>query len=251
MLNTPETRQAALAVRAAEGKALVLADLAKEFSVSIDTIRRDLLVLEAKGAVQRVRGGALPVMRPAAPVLERLATDGQVADRIAVAALPLVEDGMVMILDGGTTIQRFAALLPSLSRALVVTPSPAIALETLGKGIETLLVGGRLSGFGGIAVGQGAVESLGAIAADLCFLGACGLDPEFGLGADNVDEGAVKRAMRRSSNRGVVLTGAAKLGRRARHRVLACQEFDVLVTDGTPDQTEPFHVAGLEVHHAD
>ena len=82
LLNTPEARQGILKGRAAEGSPLVLTHLAEEFGVSTDTIRRDLLALEAQGAVQRVRGGALPVAAPAAPMLERLKNASDVADRL-------------------------------------------------------------------------------------------------------------------------------------------------------------------------
>ncbi|WP_198666124.1 DeoR/GlpR family DNA-binding transcription regulator [Tropicimonas sp. IMCC34043] len=248
-LNSPDSRQSILTERAAQGLPLSLSGLAEEFGVSPDTIRRDLLALEAAGAVRRVRGGALPVVTPAGPVLERLMTADDAAERIAAAALSLIEDGMVLMFDGGSTVMRLARSLPALPRALVVTPAPAVALATMSKGIETILVGGRLSGFGGIAVGQAAVAAIADIAADLCFLGACGLSADFGLSADNPDEAAVKRAMCSAAPRAVVLTGAAKLGRRARHRVVACADLDLLITDAGGAETAALSDAVLEVRH--
>ena len=47
-LNTPETRQRALAQRLAQGAELDLALLAGEFGVSTDTVRRDLIALEER-----------------------------------------------------------------------------------------------------------------------------------------------------------------------------------------------------------
>lgn len=249
-LNTPETRQSVLKARVAEGVPFVLTQLAEEFGVSPDTIRRDLLVLEAEGRVQRVRGGALPVVAPSRPVLERAAASSGVAERIAVAARREIRDGMVLMLDGGTTLLQLARSLPDLPRALVVTPSPAVAMESMARGIETILIGGRLSSFGGIAVGQVAERAISDVAADLCLLGACGMEAGFGLGADDPDEAAVKRAMCRASSRRAVLTGASKLGRRARHRVLPCSEFDLLVTDGDADATDPIATCGPEILHA-
>ncbi|RYH11545.1 DeoR/GlpR family DNA-binding transcription regulator [Tropicimonas sp. IMCC6043] len=247
--NTPEARQRLLRTRAAEGVPLVLSQLAEEFAVSPDTIRRDLLALEAAGAVTRVRGGALPVAPLAAPLHVRQASTGALAERLARAALPLVEDGMVLMLDGGTSVTHLARALPALPRGLVVTPCPDVATVTLARGTETILVGGRLSRFGGIAVGQAAERMISEIAADLCLLGACGLDAGFGLGADDADEAAVKRAMAQASARAVVLTGAPKLGRRARHRVLPCDALDLLVTDAPASATEAFADTGMEIRH--
>ncbi len=239
-----------LRLRIADGHPLILSALAAEFDVSPDTVRRDLLALEAEGSVQRVRGGALPVLHPMAPLPERQATVGPLADRLATTALALIEDGMVLMLDGGTSVTRLARFLPALPRSLVVTPAPSVALQTLARGIETVLIGGRLSPFGGVAVGYSAERDLSATAADMCILGACGLQAGFGLSADNLDEAAVKRSMVASSHRSVVLAGAGKLGRKARHRVVPCAELDVLVTDALPSDTRELAEAGMEIQHA-
>ncbi|MEP3513130.1 MAG: DeoR family transcriptional regulator, partial [Lentilitoribacter sp.] len=60
-LNVPDTRQNLLAERLANGVQIVAPKVAAEFGVSLDTIRRDILALEAAGKAQRVRGGAVPV----------------------------------------------------------------------------------------------------------------------------------------------------------------------------------------------
>ncbi|WP_375261837.1 DeoR/GlpR family DNA-binding transcription regulator [Palleronia sp.] len=236
--------------RVARGLSLSLTALVAEFGISADTARRDLLALEARGVLRRVRGGALPVARPAAPMASRMQGADDAAEAIAAAALALVEDGMVLMLDGGTTVLRLARVLPPLPRGLIVTPSPAVAITTMGAGTPTYLVGGRLSPFGGIAVGRTAEQAVEAVAADLALLGACGLDAGFGLSADDADEAAVKAAMIGASARTVVLTGAAKIGRRARHRVVACEALDLLVTDASAGQTAAIEESGLEVRHA-
>lgn len=249
-LNAPEARQAMIEDRVARGKYLSLAALVAEFGVSADTVRRDLLALEARGILRRVRGGALPVARPAAPMASRMQTEDTTAEAVAGAALELVDDGMVLMLDGGTTVLRLARALPALPRGLVVTPSPIIAMVTMGAGTPTHLVGGRLSPFGGIAVGRTAEQAVGAVAADLALIGACGFEAQFGLSADDPDEAALKVAMIGASARAAVLTGAAKVGRRARHRVVACEALDLLVTDATASQTAAIEESGLEVRHA-
>ena len=72
-LNNPDTRRALLGERLKDGTLLVAGDLAREFGVSIDTVRRDLIALESEGAVRRVRGGALPVRSPAPMLTQRRA----------------------------------------------------------------------------------------------------------------------------------------------------------------------------------
>ena len=246
----PELRQETLRARLERGAPLSLGAAAREFGVSTDTIRRDLKALEDRGLARCIRGGAMPVLRPARPAMVRMAQAGAAAERLAAAALALIEDGMAIALDGGTTVLALAQRLPPLPNALIVTPAPGVALATIAAGIPTHLIGGRLSGLGAIAVGHGTVAGFESIAVDLAILGACGMEAAFGLSADDPDEADVKRAMAASSRRTVVLTGQEKLGRRARHRVAACGGLDVLVTDADRQDTEPFAAEGLEIVHA-
>ncbi|WP_245496872.1 DeoR family transcriptional regulator, partial [Rhizobium ruizarguesonis] len=47
--------------------------MAERFSVTMETVRRDLVLLEKDGLLTRVHGGAIPVSR-AAPLPSRLAS---------------------------------------------------------------------------------------------------------------------------------------------------------------------------------
>lgn len=243
-------RQEALRTRLERGSPLSLVTAAQEFGVSIDSIRRDLKALEEQGFARCIRGGALPVARPLRPTLERMAATGELAERLADAALPLIQDGMVMALDGGTTVLALAERLPPLPQSLVVTPAPAVALATLAAGIPTQLVGGRISAAGAICVGPDTVAALSGVAVDIAFLGVCGLETGFGLSADDADESHTKRALIAASHRSVALTGADKLGRRARHRVVTCDALNMLITDAGASATAPLAATGLEILNA-
>lgn len=248
-MTVPEARLSDLRARLQRGVPLELAAVAEEFGVSVDTVRRDLKQLEAQGMARCVRGGAMPVQRPLVPALERSTNINAQQVALAAAVLPLIEDGMVLMLDGGTTVLTLAQMLPVLPNSLIVTPAPAVALAGLAAGIETQLIGGRLSAFGAISVGHDAVDSLSRVAADLAVLGVCGMEAGFGYSADNLDEAHVKQAMLAASHRSIALTTATKLGRRARHRVSSCDRLDMLITDGDAQTTGPLAETGLEIHH--
>ncbi|MFT4012595.1 MAG: DeoR/GlpR family DNA-binding transcription regulator [Paracoccus sp. (in: a-proteobacteria)] len=245
----PELRQQALMRRLDQGQPLTLAAAARQFGVSSDTIRRDLKALQDRGLARVIRGGALPVARPVRPTLERLGEGAEQIRRLVDAALPLIRDGMAIGLDGGTTVLALAQSLPPLPGSLVVTPAPAVALASLAAGIPTQLVGGRLSASGAISVGHAAVDALSGSALDLAFLGVCGLEAGFGLGADDLDESEVKRAMIAAGHRSVALTLQAKIGRRARHRVASCDRISLLITDASVAQTAALAATGLEVRN--
>lgn len=248
-LNNPLTRQTILEDRLSGKTPLVAIDLAEEFGVSLDTIRRDLLALEDRGLVRRVRGGAMPVRQPAAPFSLRVNHPSTDCREIVPACLPMIEKGMTIVMDGGTTLTYLAEILPVDRDLFVITPSPVIAERLLKKAIPTHLIGGRVCPLGGIAVGRQAEEALEDLTADLCFMGICGLDAEFGLSSDDSDEASLRRVMTQISNRTILPCAKDKIGTRARYRVLAPDQLDIIITDSDASMTAPFKAAGAEIIH--
>ena len=96
-----EERQQIILERArAKGRVDVTA-LADEFTVTTETIRRDLTVLERHGVLRRVHGGAIPVERlgfePALAAREGVMIAEK--ERIAKAALAELPDEGTILLD--------------------------------------------------------------------------------------------------------------------------------------------------------
>lgn len=250
-LNNPDVRHDLLLARLRIGDRLVAAALADELNVSPDTIRRDLIALERSGAARRVRGGAVPVSSPAKPFAVRRHEIEPGIEQLAEAAVALIDNDVTVFLDGGNVLHAVACRLSTEFRGLVITPAPAIALAAQARGASVYLIGGMLCASGGIATGGAAERAATECAADLCVLGACGMHPSFGLSADDSGEAGIKRAMALASTGVVVVTGAAKLTRRARHRVLAIDEIDHLVTDVNADANvlSAIREANVVVHH--
>lgn len=247
--STPDTRDAVLRKRINDGTLLVVADLAAEFDTSVHTIRRDLIGLERKGLVRRVRGGAMPLTGSSPSYLVRAEEPERAIVPLAERAARLIPETGTVFLDAGTTLSAVAARLPVNFRGLIVTPAPSVALAAMARGVRVHLIGGPLCPEGGMATGGRAERDVAEITADLCLLGACGLWPEFGLSAEDAGEAGVKRAMARASARVVVVSTAAKFDRRGRHRVLAPEEIDAIITDAVPDVLASFVAAGVGAIH--
>ncbi|MBT1062200.1 DeoR/GlpR family DNA-binding transcription regulator [Bowmanella sp. Y26] len=247
-LNNPDTRQALLTEKLQQGQ-LVAKALAEELGVSLDTIRRDLMALESAGLLRRVKGGALPVNLPVMPLRRRINQPESWLQRLPAVMKRIVHKTDTLFLDGGVSVLHFAKALPAGFSGLAITPSPYVAIELQSKNIDTLLIGGKLQGQGGIACGADTVAQLQACAADLCILGTCGLDTTFGLSADDSAEASVKRQMAINANKVIALAGAEKLHRRARHKVLSCEELDLLLTDADQQHSMAFYAKGVEIVH--
>ena len=82
-----------LAALAREGRVSVT-ELARDHDVTVETIRRDLAVLDRAGALRKIHGGALPAPVLAAPetgVLQRERDHAEAKARIARAALTALD----------------------------------------------------------------------------------------------------------------------------------------------------------------
>ena len=175
-LNIPQIRQDTLAERLAAGVPLEASALAEEFGVSVDTIRRDIMALEAGGLARRVRGGAVPVAIPSPPLLARLNTADPGRTAIAKAIAQRLAKLQTILIDGGTTPLLALRHLPALEGRLIITPSPYVATVAAERGSAVHMLGGRLSASGGVNVGPLAAADAARVSADAAVIGACGFD---------------------------------------------------------------------------
>ncbi|WP_434700613.1 DeoR family transcriptional regulator [Trueperella pyogenes] len=110
----PRTRQAELAKRILSEGHMTVADLAAEFDVSADTIRRDLYVLDKAGTIVRAHGGAmnpLSIAKPDTRVDVRLKFKNDEKIAIAKTVADLIPDQSTLIVNGGTTTLQLAHAL--------------------------------------------------------------------------------------------------------------------------------------------
>jgi DeoR family transcriptional regulator, fructose operon transcriptional repressor len=233
----PERHQQILETARARGRVDV-AGLAKDLSVTPETVRRDLTALERRGVLRRVHGGAIPV--------ERLGIEPGVADRethaagekerIARAALEELPDGGSIIIDAGTTTVRLAELLPMDRELTVVTHSIPVASILISRpNISLHLLGGVVRGRTLAAVGEWTRAQIAEVFADVAFMGTNGISVERGLTTPDMAEASVKRALIDAARRTVVLADHSKFGREDFARVAPLASIDTVVTDSGLD----------------
>ncbi|EWT03355.1 D-beta-D-heptose 1-phosphate adenosyltransferase [Intrasporangium oryzae NRRL B-24470] len=246
-----ERQQRIIAEARRAGRVEVTA-LADSLGVAAETIRRDLTALERRGSLRRVHGGAIPVER--LEVEPSLATrSGRLADvkrRIAARALDELPAGGSIILDAGSTTQAVAELLPPDLDLTVLTNSLAAAtVLSTHPGISLYLLGGRVRGQTGAAVGEWTTTALSDVVVDVAFIGTNGLSVARGLTTPDQSEALVKRAMVAAARTCVVLTDSSKAGDDHLHRFAELADIDVVITDTDLDDDVAAEIrsAGPEV----
>jgi DeoR family fructose operon transcriptional repressor len=208
--------------------------LAAEFSVTTETVRRDLTVLERHGLLRRVHGGAIPVERlgfePALATRDGLMITEK--DRIAKAALAEVPVEGAILLDAGSTTARLAEELPTDRELTVVTHSVTIAMALSARpNLTLMLVGGRLRGRTLAAVDAWAIQALEDTFVEVAFMATNGISVERGLTTPDTAEAMVKRAAIASARRIVLLADHTKVGNDHFARFADVADVDTFITD--------------------
>lgn len=209
-------------------------DLAEQFGVAVETIRRDLRVLEEGGYLRRTHGGAESLIDSDAGMPSfgsRQAENSDAKRAMAERAKAFVREGDVLMLDQSSSCWYFAQALPNIELT-IITNSVRIVFDMVQKPkIKVISVGGEYFEKYGAFLGVIAVNSVSEFHADICFH-SCGAFQE-GVGAwDNNELNAgVKKAMIRNSRSNVLLCDTSKFNRTAFAMVSPVERIHCMITE--------------------
>ncbi|MFF9362282.1 DeoR/GlpR family DNA-binding transcription regulator [Streptomyces griseoluteus] len=218
-------------------------ELTRQLGVSDMTVRRDLDALARQGVLEKVHGGAVPVVEASThePGFEaKSGLEPTAKEEIARAAARLVAPGSAIALSGGTTTYTLARQLLEVPELTVVTNSVRVAdvfhtaQRTSGRrpGAATVVLTGGVRTPSDSLVGPVADRAIAALHFDLLFLGVHGISAEAGLSTPNLAEAETNRQLVRSARRVVVVADHTKWGTVGLSSFAALDEVDTLVTDG-------------------
>jgi DeoR family transcriptional regulator of aga operon len=231
MLNE-ERRQKIQQIIAAK-KRILVGEVSEEFGTSQVTIRKDLEILEKRGILTRVHGGAILNTSSGQDLAltekERIHTNEK--RRIAYLAESLISPGDTIILDSGSTTSQLAHLLKYKKGITVITNAVNIASELAASDLTVILTGGVLREKSFSLVGPIAEDSLRSITADKLFLGVDGIDFEFGLTTPNILEARVNKMMIKVAAQVILMADSTKFGRRSVGVIDSLDSIDRIVTD--------------------
>jgi len=228
----PDERERLILERLRTRGRVLASELAVEFNTSEHTVRRHLRDLADVGHCRRVYGGALltsPADQPAAARMrESVARKACLAD----VAVSIVRPRQVILLDAGTTNAAIAAALPDNANLIVITNSPQACASMMDRpGFEVILIGGRVGRQVGGSMGATALLQVQQLRVDLCFLGACALDPTEGIAAFDAEDAELKRAMIKASGLVAIAMTSEKLMTSAPFTVASASVIDYLIVE--------------------
>ena len=211
-----------------------VAEAAALLRVSDETIRRDLKLLEERGLLRRIHGGAVPQrLDQDRPVTERGRINAREKTRLAALADRLVQDGMSVFIDTGTTTLALARQIKG--RQLAVTTNSVDVGLMLAEGRSTVaLTPGTVRPKDRALVGYETVAYARRYFFDIAFMGISACDIDHGWMDYEEHESVLRRTLIGQARRAVILADSGKFGRQANLCTFPLDAPLTLVTDRPP-----------------
>jgi DeoR/GlpR family transcriptional regulator of sugar metabolism len=214
-------------------------ELAASFSVSTETIRKDLLYLEQDGLVRKQHGKALVMGSLAERPYSQKADENKAAKQlIAQAAVKLIPPRATVILDSGSTTYEIAKLLSIQENLVIFTNSVSIMqLLSVSKN-QAFIVGGEIRKSSMALVGAWALNALKSIQADIAFMGTDGFAGRPGPCSASYEELEIKKAMIQSAAARILVCDSSKFARADMFVYCGWEDIDTAITDSGASSAE-------------
>jgi DeoR/GlpR family transcriptional regulator of sugar metabolism len=213
-------------------------ELATQFAVSGDTVRRDLDLLAGQGLLQRTHGGAVAMdnlVHQDSPFTQRMATRVPAKRRIGRAASRLIGNGETLLINGGSTTKFFAAELTEKRNLTVVTNNLGIPATLPPDCFSNVyILGGEYKADAQVTVGPVGFVSAASISVDSVVIGVGGITVKEGLTTTVLEECSMILAMINAARRTIVLADASKFGHSSFANIAPLGRIQILVTDQAP-----------------
>lgn len=231
-----ERRREILARMRIDGKVIV-SELARDFEVTEETIRRDLDRLDKEGLLSKTYGGAVAKQTSTLdlPYNVRESVNVEQKQMIAEKIARLIQDRERIMLDSSSTALYVLRKLKDKKNLTIITNSVKVLIELAEKSDWTVLsTGGVLKQNALSLTGSSAEKMIHSYHVDTAICSCKGLDMQLGVMDSNEQDCLIKQAMLASAERRVLALDSEKFDKKSFVKVCGLQNLDLLVTDQAP-----------------
>jgi len=234
---TPNPRQADLLAEVQRLGSISVEALAERFSVTLQTVRRDVKLLSEAGLVARFHGGVRVPLSTTENIAyrQRQQINQDAKRRIARAVARSVPAGCSLILNIGTTTEAIARELLDKKGLRVITNNLNVAtILADNPDCEVIVAGGALRSRDRAIIGEAAVDFMRQFRVDIGLIGISGIEADGTLRDFDLREVRVTRAILESSREVWLAADHSKFNRPAMVEAGHLSQIDILFTDRPP-----------------
>lgn len=210
--------------------------LAAHFDVSSQTVRRDIIELDAQGLIRRFHGGAGPSEKLERKTYQQKKTLQSLAKtKIGRKTASLIPGGASIFIDVGTTAEAAAEALYAHHNLTVFTCSCVVALLCGNSATASVeLAGGILDGPDGAVVGSRTTQWVSRLRIDYALISCSAIEADGSVLDFNSEKVEVKKAAMAAARCSILMADHTKFDRRASFKLAELPDFDHLVVDQLP-----------------
>ena len=219
-----------------------LENLANHFKVSTNTARRDINELTKRGRIRKVYGGvsALPESETAPdliPLQERASRNSHAKDIIGRLAAEMVQDGMSIFMDSGTTVACMVPYLAERKNVTIITHSLNVMYEAAKyPSLSLIALGGYYNHSTNSYSGISTLDPLSTISANAAFVAATGVSLERGLTNTTYFEAETKKQIVKCSDKIILCADNCKFDKSSTISFFPFSRLYAVVTDKLPPE---------------
>lgn len=218
-----------------EKKKVLVQELATSFSVTEETIRRDLEKLEEQGILKRTYGGAIinQGTNVDMPVDMREISNKEGKLKIAEQVSQIIQEGDTLMLDSSSTAFYVAKCIKrSKKRVTIITNSLKVLIELQDtRDINLILAGGSFRESSKSFVGKWAENVIQNYYVNKAIICCKGMDINRGVMDSNEQEAETKKLMAKSADKVFLVVDSMKFDRSSFVNIMSFEDIDYLYTD--------------------
>lgn len=216
--------------------------LAEQFDISTNTVRRDVNELLKRGRICKVYGGVTaiadhdPTTAPV-PLQVRSVKNSFAKNTIGHLAADMVDDGMSIFLDSGTTVACMVPYLAEKKDVTIITHSLNVMYEAAKyPSLNIIALGGYYNHTTSSYSGISTLDPLSTISANAAFIAATGVSLERGLTHSTYFEAETKKKVVECSDKIILCADNSKFDQSSTISFFPFQELFAVVTNKEPDK---------------
>lgn len=220
-------------------KTVQVSELAKVYSVSLMTIRRDLDSLENQGLATKSYGGATlnesSSTEPSFEIKEGMSQSDK--KEIAIYASTLIQDGDSIYLDCGTTCLELFKRIHHKKITIFTNFWKILQYADRNTKAKIIMAPGTYNPVTQAALSESTIQFFQNYYIDKAFISVLGLDLDYGVSIPSMSDALVKKAILDSSNKKICMADHTKFHKKYMSKIANIDDFDMIITDNKLDDT--------------
>ncbi|MGE7615314.1 DeoR/GlpR family DNA-binding transcription regulator [Paenibacillus sp. NPDC101420] len=216
-----------------------LPELAEELNISIDTLRRDINLLDKQGKIKKIYGGIKLVESEFAesPMDARMVGHLEEKKMIAQKCSEYINDGDCIYLDSGSTTYQIAKYIKNKKNLTVITNSIPVVNELMNSAVELIIIGGKVRLNEQSVIAYDYLFNFSELNILKAFICASGITLEKGISDYNLEEAQTRKKIIDLSKEVYVAADHTKFGKDVTIGIASLDKIGYIITDRNIDRS--------------